>query len=78
MQPYRDLSGQTGRPSGVLAWESGPGYLKVRFRSGDTYLYTRRKPGATRLARMQHLARAGRGLSTYISQHVREDYDRKL
>jgi hypothetical protein len=74
MQPYRDLNGH----SGVVAWEEGPGYLKVKFRNGETYVYTRRAPGATRLARMQHLARAGRGLSTYISQHVRGDYDRKL
>jgi hypothetical protein len=74
MQPYRDTSSQ----SGVAAYEDGPGYLKVRFRSGDTYLYDRRHPGPRRLARMKALAASGRGLATYIAQEVRDDYAEKI
>ncbi|WP_028081416.1 hypothetical protein [Solimonas soli] len=73
MKRYRNRNGH----SGVRAYESGPGYIKVRFANGDTYVYDDRIPGARAVARMQALAAAGRGLSTYIAQHVRERYARK-
>jgi len=70
MQPYRNLSGN----SGVQAYESGPGYIRVRFVGGQTYLYTDDSAGARNILRMQELADAGRGLATFISTTVRDGY----
>jgi hypothetical protein len=70
MQRYRNLSGH----SGVRAYECSPGFIKVRFTNGETYVYDDTTPGRRDVARMQALAIAGRGLSTYIAQHVRERY----
>jgi hypothetical protein len=74
MQAYKNLSGA----SGVVAWEAGADYIKIRFRGGDTYLYNREQPGARHLARLKALAAAGRGISTYISRYVRDNYAAKL
>jgi hypothetical protein len=72
MERYQNLSAD----SGVDGYECGPGWIKVRFRNGPTYVYDSVKPGAEHVARMQELARAGRGLSTYISQHVQKAFSR--
>ena len=72
MERYQNLSAD----SGVDAYECGPDWIKVRFRNGPTYVYDSVKPGAEHVARMQELARAGRGLSTYISRHVQKEYSR--
>jgi len=74
MKPYRNLSGR----SGVRAYQPGPGAIAVEFADGAVYLYTRDSAGAAAVARMLELARAGRGLSTYISRHVRERYAERL
>lgn len=74
MKRYANRSGD----SGVVAYAIGPGSITVRFRDGGTYLYDGRLPGAAAVAEMQRLAVAGRGLSGYISQHVRGRYARKL
>jgi hypothetical protein len=73
MERYQNLEGD----SGVVAFESGADYIKVRFRNGVTYVYDHVTPGEQHVARMHELARAGRGLSTYISQRVRTAYARK-
>jgi hypothetical protein len=72
MERYGNLNAD----SGVDAYEIGPDWIKVRFRNGPTYVYDSVKPGAEHVARMQELARAGRGLSTYISQHVQKAFSR--
>lgn len=74
MPVYRNLSGN----SGVVSYELGAGRILVVFADGARYLYTERSAGAERIARMQRLAQQGRGLATYINQHVRERYERKL
>ena len=74
MQRYANLS----RNSGVDAWECGSGWIIVRFRNGATYRYTDASAGAQQVARMQQLAEAGRGLSSYISRNVAEAFDRKF
>lgn len=73
MTPYRNLS----RDSGVLEYESGPDYIKVRYRDGSTYVYDHRAPGQHHVAQMKQRAVAGRGLATYISQNVKKNYSRK-
>ena len=74
MQRY----GNHSRESGVVAYDIDAGQIIVQFRNGDRYLYTEDSAGAANIARMQELARAGRGLSSFISQHVHDRYARKL
>ncbi|HJW06647.1 MAG TPA: hypothetical protein VJ527_09180 [Rhodanobacter sp.] len=74
MKRYRNLDGN----SGVAAYECGDGVIRIRFVNGDTYEYTDEATGRTHIANMQQLARAGRGLATYVSRFVHDDYARKL
>ena len=74
MERYRNQNGETG----VVAYEMGRGSIVVKFVGGEKYLYTDRSAGAKNIAHMQALAQAGRGLSTFISQHVHNAYARKL
>ncbi len=74
MQGYKNLSGA----SGVQAYEIGDQSITVRFNSGERYLYTDGSAGADNIAEMQRLATLGSGLSTFISQVVKERYERKL
>lgn len=75
MEPYRNLSGD----SGVEAFEIGDDFVAVRFKSGTVYWYTAASVGARHLAALKRLAERGQGLSTYISQHaeVSEGYAKK-
>ena len=70
MQAYKNLSGD----SGVTHYELHPGSITLRFRTGEIYVYNLHYPGQRHVARMQTLARQGRGLSTYVSQYVRHNY----
>jgi hypothetical protein len=74
MQRYGKQSGD----SGVVAYDIDAGQIIVQFRSGERYLYTEDSAGAANVATMQELAKAGRGLSSFISQHVHDRYERKL
>ena len=74
MKPYRNRSGK----SGVAAYESGEGFIRVRFIHDGTYEYTDTRPGRLHVGNMQKLADAEIGLSTYISRFGRERYARKL
>ena len=74
MKPYRNLSGK----SGVASYESGKGFIRVRFIHDGLYEYTNAIPGRLHVTNMQALAEAGIGLSTYISRFVRDRYARKL
>lgn len=73
MTPYKNLSGE----SGVTAYDIGPDFIEVRFASGTTYRYDVDSAGAANVERMKTLARAGRGLSTFIAVHVRDAYASK-
>ena len=73
MKRYRNLEGH----SGVLAYDIRADAIAVKFAGGDVYDYTYARPGQEHVEAMKRLALAGRGLSTYISQHVREDYAAK-
>lgn len=74
MERYRNLSGD----SGVTAYDLGPDSITVQFGEGDAYLYTNASAGAANIARMQTLAKAGRGLCTFINKAVRDRYARKV
>ena len=71
---YRNLS----RDSGVVAYELAPGSIVVQFRDGWKYEYSDQSAGAAAVETMHKLAVAGRGLSTFISTHVRKAYARKF
>jgi hypothetical protein len=73
MKRYANLSGD----SGVLAYAFTTTSILVRFRgSPRVYEYSDASAGAANVARMKRLAEAGRGLSTFISQHVADRYVR--
>lgn len=73
MISYKNLGGN----SGVVAYESGTDYIKLRFqRSRKIYVYDAAAPGRTHVERMKKLASAGRGLATYVSQNVKRNYSR--
>ena len=74
MKRYRNLDGH----SGVAAYECGGGFIRVRFVNGDVYEYTDEATGRKHIENMQRLAQAGRGLATYVSRFVHDDYARKL
>ncbi|MBV6841273.1 hypothetical protein [Xanthomonas euvesicatoria] len=74
MQRYGNRDGH----SGVVAYALADDAIAVRFRSGEIYVYTADSAGAEAVATMQRLATAGRGLSTYISQTVRDGYAGKI
>jgi len=71
---YRDQSGH----SGVLAYALMPEAIAVKFVDGAVYLYSRDCPGPRHVDRMKALARAGSGLSTYISRHIGKRFTAKL
>lgn len=73
MQPYKNLAND----SGVVAYENMPGAITVEFQDGWRYLYTNQSAGAANIESMKQLAIRGRGLCTFISQHVRKHYARK-
>lgn len=67
----------TGR-SGVRSYTEGPTWIVVTFASGDSYEYTVSSAGASAVAMMKKLARAGAGLNTFITRNARKLYSRKL
>lgn len=64
--------------SGVSAYNTGPNFIIVQFRSGERYLYNYVAPGRRHVEAMKKLARRNEGLATYISQHVKTHYAAKL
>jgi hypothetical protein len=70
METYRNLKGD----SGVRAYEIGRDSITVAFSGGAVYRYTYESAGASHVEEMKKLARAGRGLSGYISRYVRASY----
>tara|TARA_B100001105_G_C22298526_1_gene402748 strand:+ start:699 stop:923 length:225 start_codon:yes stop_codon:yes gene_type:complete len=74
MPRYKNLDGN----SGVSAYEIGSDSIAVAFGPDDKYLYTYASAGKRIIEKMKKLAVAGRGLSTYISQTVKEKFEKKL
>lgn len=74
MKRYGNLSGH----SGVVAYETGEGYITVVFLGNEAYIYNEIKPGKAKVKKMKELAAKGIGLSTYISQQVKGNFYKKL
>jgi hypothetical protein len=65
MKPYGNRRGD----SGVIAYEYGSNWIRVRFASRGTYKYTASGIGAVNLETMKRLADSGDGLTTFINTH---------
>lgn len=74
MQPYRNLSGN----SGVAAFEAGSRHIDIEFQDGHKYRYDYATPGKWEVETMKALARTGKGLATFVNQNVRERFAKKL
>jgi hypothetical protein len=74
MQRYEHRGGDTG----VVAYATGPRGIAVQFVDGSVYVYDIERPGRAHVAEMKRLAKAGQGLSGYISREVRDCYAKKL
>lgn len=72
MKRYLNLNGN----SGVVAYEIGNNSITVQFQGGQCYLYTYTSTGRTSVEKMKAYAEVGRGLGTYINQHVGKRYAR--
>jgi hypothetical protein len=74
MNRYKDITGH----SGVTAYEIEDDSIKIEFNHDAVYLYTYKSAGKRTIEKMKQLAQSGKGLSTYISQVVREKYQTKI
>ena len=70
---YRNLCGD----SGVTYYAIGPDFIAVQFQDPTVYVYDHTRPGRAHVEQMKTCADGGRGLGTYISQHVRKAFSRK-
>jgi hypothetical protein len=72
MVPYGNAAGN----SGVVAYKIGKDHIAVKFvDKAEPYIYSYASAGAKHVKEMKKLAKAGKGLSTYISQHVKDGYE---
>ena len=67
--------GGNSKKHGVTGFEIGPDSIDVEFTSGWIYRFSYQKPGQLRVDRMKELAESGRGLSTFISKHVKNRFE---
>lgn len=74
MTPRLQRYGNRHGESGVRAWALSGDTLSVEFVDGAVYDYRRRDVGPRKFDAACAAARAGRGLSTCISRHLRERY----
>ncbi len=73
MEPYRNITGS----SGVKSYEIGDEYITIEFSDGAVYRYTYASAGEENVERMNGLAEAGQGLSTFLNTTVSKLYERK-
>lgn len=74
MKRYENRSGR----GGITGYEISPDGIILEFNYKDEYLYDYSKPGREQVEQMKILAERGEGLTTYVNQHVRDNYRKKL
>jgi hypothetical protein len=74
MKKYLNKEGH----SGVTGYEINPEGILVEFNHDTVYLYTDESAGSKLIDIMKTLAKDGRGLSTYISREVKDNYKEKV
>ena len=74
MKPYGNRNGD----SGVIAYDYGRDWIRLRFVGGNVYQYTARGIGAANLKTMKRLADSGDGLTTFVNTHpdIKNSYSR--
>lgn len=70
MHRYKNLSGK----SGVVGYDIGLDFVRVKFRNGCIYAYNHESAGVLNVRLMKTLATRGLGLSTFISTVVQNLY----
>ena len=73
MIKYKNLS----QESGILNYAILTDGIRVQWVGGDIYYYSNDSTGEEHIVEMKRLAEKGRGLATYISQNVRDNYEYK-
>ena len=73
MKEYKNLSNE----SGILKYEILTNGIRIQWDSDAVYFYSDTSTGADHIVEMKRLAEKGRGLATYINQHVRANYEYK-
>jgi hypothetical protein len=76
--PKRRLYAARAGDAGVRAYVAGHSWIAIEFVDGRRYLYDATRPGLGHVRTMVKLAQQGMGLTTYINQHVRENYAARL
>jgi hypothetical protein len=72
--PYKSLNPDAG----VTHYEIQDDAILIDFSDGRfRYLYNEELPGPAHVEAMKQRAVAGKGLTTYINQHVRDRYARR-
>jgi hypothetical protein len=74
MKRYKGISGNAG----VTAFSEGKDFIMIQFQDGSLYLYDYNVPGREEVEQMKRLAKTGKGLTTFINQHVRGKYASRL
>jgi hypothetical protein len=64
--------------SGISAYAEGRDYIVIQFKTGERYRYDASHPGRNHVEEMKSRAHRASGLTTYINQHVRDNYAAKL
>ncbi|HTM67427.1 MAG TPA: hypothetical protein VL093_13955 [Flavipsychrobacter sp.] len=64
--------------TGVIGYALTYSGIILRFRNNELYLYDDVKPGKEHVEQMKRLAETGKGLTTYVTKHVRDNYRTKL
>jgi len=76
MEVYKNKNGD----SGITHFELGEDHIQIKFQGKPwRYLYSDELNGKSHIEKMKVLARAGKGLGTYISQHpeVRDHFEKR-
>jgi hypothetical protein len=74
-RPYANSDGD----SGISNYEINRSAIIIEFVDAKyRYVYDHTKPGPDHVKTMVTLAKQGRGLATYINQHVGSNYARKI
>ena len=61
---------------GITVYKILPKGIVLKFQNKDLYLYDYLKPGKQHVDQMKILAKEGKGLTTYVNQYVRSNYER--
>ena len=73
--PYKNRNPKAG----VSSYEIIDDAIILEFADATfRYVYNATKPGAEHIDAMKRLALSGNGLTTYVNQHVRENYAARL